>query len=138
MKNLLLLLILLVSCGNASAQAPDTISYERKLFSANLEYKGRHLSLMKLEDMCINSQDAMDEVRLAKRNNNPALLLTLIGSALVVYSGIKYLTDREVPWAFGGAGIVLIGVSIPLYIGVRNHSYNAARIYNYEVRHRTP
>lgn len=137
MKHAGLLIFIMVFFLNAHAQnTPDTISYEKKLLSANLEYKGKHLSLMKLEDLCINSADAMDEVRDAKRNNNPALLLTLIGSGLVLYSGIKYLSGGEPPWAFAGAGVVLVGVSIPLYIGVRKHSINAARIYNYELRHK--
>lgn len=139
MRNLLLLLFLITFPVIIKSQVftIDTIAIERRLLSANLDYQGKNLSLIKLEDLSKPYADAMDEVFMAKRNNNPALLLTMAGAVMIAYSGIKWLMNGEdFQWYFAGGGVVLIGASIPLYIGARNHSINAARIYNYEMKHK--
>lgn len=138
MKNKLvfLLLIFIPVFVHAQSFTIDTISIEKRMFSADLGYQGKNLSLIKLEDLCKPFADANDELLQAKRNNNPALILTLVGAVLIGYSGVKWISDGELPWYYAAGGAVMIGCTIPLYIGSRNHSINAARIYNYEMKHR--
>ncbi|HNW89751.1 MAG TPA: hypothetical protein PKN48_08805 [Bacteroidales bacterium] len=138
MKNKLIFLLLIFSPGFIQAQnfTFDTISIEKRMLSADLGYQGKNLSLMKLEDLCSPFADANDELLQAKRNNNPALILTLVGAVLIGYSGVKWISDGELPWYYAAGGAVMIGCTIPLYIGSRNHSINAARIYNYEMKHK--
>ena len=104
--------------------------------SADLNLHGKDLSLIKLEDACKPFPDAMEEVSLAKRNNNPSIILTLVGAGLIGYTGIKLLMGDDPQWYFAAGGVAMIGATIPLYFGTRNHSINAARIYNYEMRHK--
>jgi len=133
---LFFLLIAVITCTFAQTYTADTISIDKRMFSANLNFQGKNLSLMKLEDLCKPFTDANDEVMMAKRNNNPALILTLVGAVLIGYSGVKWFSDGEFPWYYAAGGAVLIGGTIPLYIGSRNHTVNAARIYNYEIKHK--
>lgn len=121
---------------NAQNFANDTISIDKRLLSANLAYQGKNLSLMKLDDLCKPFADANDELMQARRNNNPALILTLVGAVLIGYSGVKWISDGDLPWYYAAGGAVMIGCTVPLYIGSRNHSINAARIYNYEMKHK--
>jgi hypothetical protein len=125
----------LVFVSMAQKNLPDTISIQKRILGANFDFQGKSLSLMKLEDICAPYQDAKDELFQAKRNNNPALILTLVGAALIGYTGIKWAVGDNPQWYFAGGGAVLIGATIPLYFGSRNHSINAARIYNYEIKH---
>lgn len=113
----------------------DTIAITRRMMSADLDYKGKSLSLMRLEDLCKPYTDANDEISIAKKNSNPALILTLVGAVLIGYTGAKWLMGDDFQWYFAAGGVVMIGATIPLYIGSRNHSINAARIYNYEMKH---
>lgn len=140
MKKLSFAIVIMILNFSAYTQNTtfDTISIERRFLSANLDYQGKNLSLMKLEDLCKPYADANDELLQAKRNNNPALIMTLVGGVLIGYSGIKWLSDGDLPWYYAAGGVVLIGCTIPLYLGSRNHSINAARIYNYEMRHKQP
>jgi hypothetical protein len=78
----------------------------------------------------------MDEISMVKKNSNPAIILTLVGAGLIGYCGFKWLMGDSPQWYFAAGGAVLIGATIPLYRGSRNHSINAARIYNYEERHK--
>jgi hypothetical protein len=119
----------------AQNDVSDTISIEKKMLSANFNYKGKDLSLIKLEDICQPYADSKDEMTQAKRNNNPSIILTLVGAALIGYTGIKWAMGDNPQWYFAAGGAVLIGATIPLYIGTRNHAINAARIYNYELKH---
>jgi hypothetical protein len=132
----LLLSLALVILGKAQTTTTDTISITRHAMSADLNLHGKDLSLIKLEDVCKPFPDAMEEVSLAKRNNNPSIILTLVGAGLIGYTGIKLLMGSDSQWYFAVGGAVLIGATIPLYFGTRNHSINAARIYNYEMRHK--
>ncbi|HOY33350.1 MAG TPA: hypothetical protein PKW80_15835 [Bacteroidales bacterium] len=139
MKHPLLFIILLQLpvLVNAQAFTIDTIAIERRLLTADLSYQGKDLSAMKLEDLCQPYADATDEFRMAKRNTTPALLLTLAGAVMIGYSGIKWLTGDDFQWYYAAGGVVMIGATIPLYLGARNHSINAARIYNYEMKHKS-
>ncbi len=138
MKNFCLLFFLILSSVFIKAQSPvfDTIAIEKRMLSANLDYQGKSLSLMKLEDLCKPYSDANDELLIAKRNNNPALLLTLAGAVMIGYSGVKWLMGDDFQWYYAAGGVAMIGVTIPLYIGARNHTMNAARIFNYETKHK--
>lgn len=122
-------------CVIAQNNPLDTISIEKKILGADLEFKGKGLSIMNLEEMCKPFPDAMDEIALVKKNNNPAIFLTLIGAGLIGFTAIKWLTGDETSWYYAAGGAALIAVTIPLYKGVCNHSVNAAQIYNYEIRH---
>ncbi len=140
MKYLSIILLLLPSLhfgAKAQSNAADTISIEKKMLSADMNYKGKNLSLIKLEDVCQPYPDAMEEILMVKRNNNPSIILTLVGAGLIGYTGIKWLIGDDPQWYFAAGGAVMIGATIPLYIGSRNHSINAARIYNYEMKHKT-
>ena len=138
MKNpfIILLLILFPTFIKAQAFTLDTISIDRRMLTTDLDYQGKKLSLMKLEDLCKPFADANDEVMMAKRNNNPALLMTLAGAVLVGYSAFKWLSDGDFQWYFAAGGVVLIGATIPLHLGTKHHSANAAQIYNYEMKHK--
>lgn len=132
----LLFLVAYVFGAAAQTTESDTISISKRMLSADFNYQGKNLSLMKLENLCAVYPDALEEITLAKRNNNPAILMTLAGAVLIGYTGIKWLMGDDPQWYFAGGGVVLIGATIPLYRGARNHSVNAARIYNYETRHK--
>ncbi len=136
-KNLFAFLVLLLFClaSHAQTKTLDTISITKKMLSADMDFNGKTLSPMKLDELCKPFTDANDEIFLAKRNSTPALLLTLVGAALIGYTGIKWAFGDTPQWYFAGGGAVLIGATIPLYIGARNHNINAARIYNYEIKH---
>jgi hypothetical protein len=121
--------------SEAQNDISDTISIEKRTLGADFNYKGKDLSLIKLEDVCQPYPDAIEEILLAKRNNNPSIILTLVGAGLIGYTGFKWLMGDDPQWYFAAGGAVLIGATIPLYIGTRNHSINAARIYNYEIKH---
>ncbi len=125
----------LIVLSHAQTNTLDTISITKKMLGADFDFKGKNISLTKLEDLYKPYQDANDEMFMVKRNNNPALLLTLLGAALIGYSAYKFLMGDNQQWYFAGGGALMIGGTIPLYIGARNHSINAARIYNYEIRH---
>jgi hypothetical protein len=138
MKYLSIILLLLPTLhfvAKAQSNAADTISIEKRMLSADMNYKGKNLSLIKLEDVCQPYPDAMEEILMAKRNNNPSIILTLVGAGLIGYTGIKWLMGDNPQWYFAAGGAVMIGATIPLYIGSRNHSVNAARIFNYEIKH---
>ena len=113
----------------------DTIAIQKKFFSASLDYKSKDVSLSELEKMCNPYTDAMDEIKLAKRNSNPALLVSLVGAVMIGYAGVKWAMGDDFQWQFAAGGVVLVGVTIPLFRSARNHKINAARIYNYEIRH---
>jgi hypothetical protein len=137
MKRCILFIIILV-CGGAvfsQTTTKDTIAIAKKFFSASLDFKGDNVSLGELEKMCSPYVDAMDEIKLAKRNNNPALLVSLVGAVMIGYAGVKWAMGDDFKWQFAAGGVVLIGVTIPLHRSARNHKINAARIYNYEIRH---
>lgn len=139
MKKNILFLLFFLAANLLAAQnfTIDTITIDRRMLSADFNYQGKNLSLMKLEELCKPYADAFDEIKQAQKNNNPALILTLVGTVLIGYSGIKWLADGEFQWYYAAGGVVMIGCTIPLYLGSRNHSVNAARIYNYEIRHQT-
>ncbi|MEI6122600.1 MAG: hypothetical protein WCQ95_03140 [Bacteroidota bacterium] len=130
-------LVILSSAAKAQTFTIDTITIAKKMLTADMDYKGKPLTLVKLEDICRPYEDANDEIYMAKRNSNPALLLTLVGAALIGYTGVKWAMGYTPQWYFAAGGAVLIGATIPLYIGSRNHSINAARIYNYETKHKS-
>jgi len=133
---LLLLFVMLSLVSKAQNNDTDTIAIKKKMLGADFDYKGKNLSLIKLEDVCKPYPDAMEELTSAKRNNNPSLILTLVGAVLIGYTGFKLITGDDPHWYFAAGGAVLIGATIPLYRGTRNHSINAARIFNYEIRHK--
>lgn len=138
MKQLGMILLFILICNIkifAQSSSLDTISIEKRLLSADFNYQGKNLSIMKLEDLCETFPDANDEIILAKKNNNPSILLTLVGAGLIGYTGIKWLMGDSPQWYFAAGGAVLIGATIPLYRASRNHQINAARIYNYEIKH---
>lgn len=120
---------------SAQSNSLDTISIEKRFLSADFNYQGKNLSIIKLEDLCEPFPDANDEIILAKKNNNPSILLTLVGAGLIGYTGIKWIMGDTPQWYFAAGGAVLIGATIPLYRASRNHQINAARIYNYEIKH---
>jgi hypothetical protein len=139
MKHLAIFLFSMIALNffsKAQNDVSDTISIEKKMLGADFSYKGKDLSLIKLEDICQLYPDAKDEIDQAKRNSNPAIILTLVGAGLIGYTGFKWLMGDNPQWYFAAGGAVLIGATIPLYIGKRNHSINAARIYNYELKHK--
>jgi hypothetical protein len=131
----LLLFMTLNLTAKSQNNVPDTISIDKRLLGADFNLKGKNLTLIKLEDVCQPYPDAMEEILMAKRNNNPSIILTLVGAGLIGYTGFKWLMGDNPQWYFAAGGAVLIGATIPLYRGTRNHSINAARIYNYEIRH---
>jgi hypothetical protein len=132
---ILFLFLVLNVIAKAQNNTPDTISIEKKMLGADFDYKGQNLSLIKLEDVCKPYPDAMEEIMMAKRNSNPSIILTLVGAGLIGYTGIKWLMGDNPQWYFAAGGALMIGATIPLYRGSRNHSINAARIYNYEIKH---
>ncbi len=139
MKHLIIffLFFLLVSFSiKAQPNTSDTINIEKRMLGANFQINGKNLSLMKMEELCQPFQDAKDELMQAKRNSNPSIILTLVGAGLIGYTAIKWISGDASQWYFGAGGVVLIGATIPLYLGSRNHSINAARIYNYEMKHK--
>jgi hypothetical protein len=131
--------MLFLVVGNFVAKAQnnvlDTIGIEKRMLSANFDYKGKNLSMTKLEDICKPYPDAMEEIMMVKKNSNPSIILTLVGAALIGYTGIKWLTGDNPQWYFAAGGVLMIGATFPLYRGARNHSINATRIYNYEQKH---
>lgn len=137
MKRFLLVIIFIVAGSAVFSQTTpkDTLVITKKFFSASLDFKGENISLAELEKMCTPYVDAMDEIKLAKRNSNPALLVSLVGAVMIGYAGVKWAMGDDFQWQFAAGGVVLVGVSIPLYRAARNHKINAARIYNYEIRH---
>jgi len=131
-----ILLFLMIGLGlKSQTNSTDTISIEKRMLGANFQIKGKNLTAMKMEELCKPFQDANDELLQAKRNSNPAIILTLVGAALIGYTAIKWVSGSTPPWYFAAGGAVLIGVTFPLYRGSRNHNINAARIYNYELKH---
>jgi hypothetical protein len=133
----LLFFLFLIPILKAQNNTLDTIGIEKRALGANFEFKGKNLTFPKLEDVCKPFPDAMEEISLAKKNDNPSIILTLVGAGLIGYVGIKYLMGDTAPWYLAAGGAVMIGATIPLYRGSRNHSINAARIYNYEMKHQT-
>jgi hypothetical protein len=131
----LLFFVFLTPIMKAQNNTLDTIGIEKRALGANFELNGKNLSFAKLEDMCKPYPDAMEEIIMAKKNDNPSIILTLVGAGLIGYVGIKYLMGDSAPWYLAAGGAVMIGATIPLYRGSRNHSINAARIFNYEKKH---
>lgn len=116
--------------ANSSIHISDTIEM-RKKFGGNQFYEnGRVLNMTQLKSRLSQDRQAFSEFKSARTANGIATVLGFTGGALIGWPLGTAIGGGEPEWALLGAGVGLVGVSVPFIVKANKKFKKSVDVYN--------
>ncbi len=130
----LICLIALSVLTTANAHTPsDTISYRQMGLGTAYRYNGKILSMRKLSNLVNKDPEAALLLQKSKTNTVIATAFSFAAGYFIGYEiGRNKSTGQPMRPAFIGAGVVMLGVAIPISSRGNKQLNRSVRIYNHK------
>lgn len=129
-KSTLSLLLVLFTSSVFAQTADNTITYRKVFGGYKFEQNGQALSPKSMLDIFQGNEEAYQAMRKAKSNYDPAMVLSVIGGALVGWPLGTAVGGGDPNWALAAIGGACIIGSIPLGSAFNRHAIRATDLYN--------
>ncbi|WP_128397008.1 hypothetical protein [Botryobacter ruber] len=123
-----MLLSLLLRHGYAQVQQSPIVVTKKVGTTFTLD--GVKLSPSQLEDVVRENPEALQEMKVARRNMIPVTVLSYAGGFMVGYPLGSAIGGGTPNWTMAGVGAGLLALSIPFSVGYSKHAQQAAELYN--------
>lgn len=131
MRHLLLLIFVLCMASAGAWAQVDTITIKKKALGTVFEFKGKTLSLKRLEKMVAKDAEATAIYRKGKNNGTVASIFSFAGGFVIGYDlGRAIGSNTKMDGATVGVGVGLIAIGVPFSIIAQKHLKNSVRTYN--------
>lgn len=116
--------------ANSTTPLSDSIEMRKKFGGYQFYENGRVLSMAQLKSTLRQDSQAFSEFKSARSANGIATVLGFAGGALIGWPLGTALGGGEPEWAMLGAGVGLVGVSIPFIVKANKKFKKAVDLYN--------
>ncbi|HZY80311.1 MAG TPA: hypothetical protein VFE50_12355 [Cyclobacteriaceae bacterium] len=131
MRSLLVTVTLVFTCLVAQAQTvADTIEVRKKQFRQD----GRPLKPKQLMNIMSTNPEALQEMKIAKKNADAANVFGFIGGALIGWPLGTAAGGGKPNWGLAAAGVGVLLVAIPFGTSYTRHARTAVDIYNRDLK----
>ncbi|CAA9260918.1 MAG: hypothetical protein AVDCRST_MAG56-2528 [uncultured Cytophagales bacterium] len=133
MKTFFLLFVSLLALRGTVclAQAKSDSIQTRKVFGGTrFELNGKQLTARKLSLMTRSNPAAQAEMKKARTNHALGSLISVAGGFLIGYQLGGLIRGDQPNWLVAGAGVGLLGLSVPFGVGYNKHATRAVELYN--------
>lgn len=127
-----ILLGLIVSLPGFSQSDTLTVRKERAVYVFMLNKTP--LSPGKMKSIMEFYPEVYQEIRKSRSNASLSNGLGLIGGLMIGFPLGTALGGGDPVWAVAGAGVVLVGISIPLSLAAKKNAFRAVELYNRDKR----
>lgn len=108
----------------------DTIEIKQKFGEYQFYEDGKLLNMARLKSALSGDKQAFSEFKSARNAKGIASVLAAAGGALIGWPIGAAIGGGDPEWAMLGAGVALVGVSIPFIIKANKKFRNAVDLYN--------
>jgi hypothetical protein len=132
-KTLFLVFVSLLAfhCTACLAQAgSDTIQIRKSGDGTRFVLNGKRLTPRQLSIVTRSNPATHAEMKIARSNHAMGSILSFAGGFLAGYQLGTLIRGGEPNWVAAGAGVGLIGLSLPLSSGYTRHARKAVQLYN--------
>lgn len=131
MTRLFFTLLIPVIVHPAFSQSLDNnITYTKVFGGYKFEQNGEMLNPKRMLDLFQGNEEAYEAMKKAKANYDPAMVLSVIGGALIGWPLGTAIGGGDPNWALAGIGAVFVVGTIPLSKAFNRHAIRAVDIYN--------
>jgi hypothetical protein len=130
-----LLMMLLFAQPGFSQNQTDPVERTQFMGQTAFTQNGKLLTSTQLMRVTGNIPGTREKMLRARRNSRVSTIISSTGGCLFGYFGLGPLLSGDRPnWVLAGAGVGLLGVTIPFNRAATRHAGEAVDLYNEQVR----